>query len=279
MSFTRVVRFGFSAMAVLGVVLTASPTWAQDPPVVVATGAVDFTNQYNFRGIRQNTDGVAIQPFVDFGFTPYKGDGSLKTLGLNVGTWNSFHSQIDGFTNIDGEITDNKWYESDLYATLAFGFQGATLGMTYTSYMSPDQLFSHVKELLFKVSGPAQLGGVALGPYGLIAFELSDDGQADAGAEKGKYVELGIAPGYAGTRASLTFPVKVGLSAGDYYEFGSGEDSKFGFFSLAGLVTVPMGPHANIHGGLEFQVLGDNLEVYAGEDTMAIGSIGLGFAF
>ena len=49
------------------------------------------------------------------------------------------------------------------------------------------------------------LGGAALKPYGLVAFELSDDGQADAGASRGTYVELGVAPGYAGSRASIAF--------------------------------------------------------------------------
>ena len=99
MSLIRVVRFGFSAMVVLAVVLTAaSPAWAQDPPPVVVTGGLDLVNQYNFRGIRQNTDGVSIWPYVDFGFTPFRGDGGLKSVGINLGTWNAFHSQIDDFS-------------------------------------------------------------------------------------------------------------------------------------------------------------------------------------
>ena len=77
----------------------ASPAWAQDPPPVVITGGLDLANQYNFRGIRQNTDGVSIWPYVDFGFTPYRGDGGLKTVGVNLGTWNAFNSQIDDFTD------------------------------------------------------------------------------------------------------------------------------------------------------------------------------------
>src|SRR5687767_10546343 len=152
MSFTRAVRFGLSAMAVLAVALSASPAWAQDPPPVVVTGGLDLTNQYNFRGIRQNTDGLSIWPYVDFGFTPYRGDGTVKTIGVNVGTWNAFNTQIDDFTNRDGETTSNKWYESDLYGTVAFGFGTTSLGVTYTSYTSPANLFAHVKELALKVS-------------------------------------------------------------------------------------------------------------------------------
>ena len=89
---------------------------------------MDVVNQYNFRGIRQNMDRVSIWPFVDFGFTPFMGDGGLKTVGVNVGTWNAFNTEIDGFTNRDGETTSNKWYESDLYATVSFGFGAPALG-------------------------------------------------------------------------------------------------------------------------------------------------------
>lgn len=271
MSSTRAVRMGLSVLGTLVMVtLVSSPAWAQDPaPVVVVTGAVDVTNQYNFRGIRQNTEGASIQPYIDFGFTPYKGDGGLKSVGINVGSWNAFNTQL----------SDNKWYESDFYATAGFGFSKAALGVTYTSYTSPADLFAHVKELAAKLSvdDSAALGKGALKPYALLAFEL-DDSQADAGASKGKYLELGIAPGYAGAKASLAVPVKVGLSAGDYYEFG-GEDKTFGYFSLAGIVTVPINAHANIHFGGEFQAFGDSVKAYNGQDSVGIGSIGLGFAF
>jgi hypothetical protein len=69
------------------------------------------------------------------------------------------------------------------------------------------------------------------------------------------------------------------LSAKDYYEFGTGSDSKFGYFSVAGIVTVPMGSNWNVHGGAEFQSFGDNVKAYNGEDTMGIVSIGIGFSY
>ena len=273
MSSIRSVRVGLSVLgALVMVTLISTPAWAQDPPpVVVVTGALDFTNQYNFRGIRQNTDGVSIWPYIDFGFTPFRGDGGLKTVGLNVGSWNAIHSQLE----------DNKWYESDFYATVGFGFSKASLGVTYTSYMSPADLFAHVKELAAKVSidDSAALGKGALKPYALVAFELDDHGQADAGHHNGTYVELGVAPGYAGSRASLAVPVKVGLSGHNYYEFGTGTDPKFGYFSIGGIVTVPMGAHANIHFGGEFQAFGDTVKDYNGQDSAGLASIGLGFAF
>jgi hypothetical protein len=278
-------RFGCSALAALAMVATATPAAAQDPaPVVVVTGGLDFVNQYNFRGIRQNTDGMSIWPFVDFGFTPFRGDGGLKTVGLNVGTWNAIHTALD----------DNKWYESDIYGTVAFGFESASVGVTYTSYTSPADLFAHVKEIALKLSSGAPVGGVSLNPYGLVAFELTDEGQADGGTGKGTYIELGVAPSFAGARASLAVPIKVGLSASNYFEHNMGteaapqfEDETFGYLSLGGLVTVPMGAHANIHGGVELQMFGDTLKTKNafGDDpddpsgSAVIGSIGLGFAF
>jgi hypothetical protein len=268
------------------VALGASAASAQ---AVAVTGGLDFTNQYNFRGIRQNTEGMSIWPFVDVGIPLASGDGALKAVTLNLGTWNAFHTQIndDDFTNLDGEATGNKWYESDLYATLGLGFGPTVVSLNYTSYTSPANLFNHVKEfgvkLAYDDSGP--LGKAALKPYALVAFELGDDGQADAGSGAGTYVELGVAPGYTGSRASVAIPIKVGLSASDYYEFGTGEDSKFGYFSIAGIVTVPIGGGFNIHGGAELQTFGDNVKAYNsfgddGDGSVAgIASIGIGFSF
>ena len=266
------------------VALGASTAAAQ----VAVTGGLDFTNQYNFRGIRQNTEGVSIWPFVDVGVPLASGDGALKAVTLNLGSWNAFHSQIDGFTNLDGEVTSNKWYESDLYATLGLGFGPTVLSFNYTSYTSPANLFNHVKEFGLKLAydDSGALGKGALKPYALVAFELTDEGQADAGSSKGTYVELGVAPGYAGSKASIAIPIKVGLSASDYYEFGTGEDSKFGYFSIAGIVTVPIGAHFNVHGGAELQTFGDNVKAYNsfGDDDdpssiAGIASIGIGFSF
>jgi hypothetical protein len=280
--FVRTVRFGIAGLSALGLfAASAAPASAQDtPPAVVVTGGLDFVNQYNFRGIRQNSDGVSIWPYVDFGFTPFRGDGGLKSVGINIGSWNASNSQI----NTADFGTGNKWYESDVYATVGFGFSQSAVAFTYTSYTSPADLFTHVKELAVKLSydDSAALGAAALKPYALLAFELATEPgryQADAGLEAGRYLELGVAPGIAGSRASLAIPVKVGLSVGNYYEL-NGVDNKFGYFSIAGLATVPMGSHFNLHGGVEFQALGDTTKALNGDDgSQAIGSFGVGFAF
>src|SRR5918992_5689873 len=75
------------------------------------------------------------------------GDGGLKSVGVNVGTWNSLHT---GGAGLDGP-TGKLWYESDFYATLGVGFGGGTsVGLTYTAYTSPNGLFQTVKEFAVK---------------------------------------------------------------------------------------------------------------------------------
>ena len=268
----RAVRVFLAGLAL--VVVGASNASAQVDLAV--TGGLDVTNQYMFRGIRQNIGEVSIWPFIDLGIPAWSGDGGLKSVTINLGTWNAFHT----------ELADSKWYESDLYATLGFGFSKAALSLNYTSYTSPADIFAHVKEFGVKLAfdDSAALGKGALKPYVLVAFELSDDGQADAGAAKGTYVELGVAPGYAGSKASIAFPIKIGLSASDYYEFGTGSDSKFGYFSVAGIVTVPINANWNVHGGVEVQTFGENVKAYnafgdGDRNAAGIGSIGIGFSF
>jgi len=265
----------------------AAPAAAQDPKVAT-TGGIDFTNQYNFRGIRQNFGGMAIFPFVDVGIPVSSGDGALKSVSVNLGNWNSINTNQFG----DAATDEPKWYESDLYATLSLGFNKTTVGFTYTAYTSPAEnigdtpvYFKTVHELAAKVAfdDSGALGKGALKPYGLIAFELGDGG-ADGIGEKGVYLELGVAPGYSTDKVSVAVPVKVGLSLKDYYSFGSGNDDKFGYFSVAGIVTVPVNSNWNVHGGVELQVFGDTLAAVNNFDSDArkwapLGSIGVGFSF
>jgi hypothetical protein len=271
----------------------AAPT-DPNPGNVSLTGSFDLVSRYMFRGIRQHSDGVAFWPSADVGFTFYSGDGGIKSATLNVGSWNSLHSGDTGADGPSGKV----WYESDFYATFGLGFGGGTsLATTYTAYTSPNNTFTSVKELgvKFAVDDSAWLGRGALKPYGLVAFEFDTEagvGQADGGAEAGSYLELGVAPGYAWPKGSLSVPVKVGFSLADYYELNTGTaetpvfvDNAFGYFSIAGLVTVPLGETTsfgawNLHGGVEFQALGDTTKALNGDDGQrVIGSIGIGFSY
>jgi hypothetical protein len=285
------------------VVTLAVPAAAQEPAApppdpnpgnLTLTGSFDAVNKYMFRGIRQHSTGVALWPVADLGATVYSGDRGVKTVGLNFGTWNSLHSGDTGHGGPTGKL----WYESDFYSKLTLGLEGGTsVAALYTAYTSPNNTFTSVKEIAFQVGvdDSAFLGKAALKPYALVAFEFDTEpgiGQADGGARAGRYLELGVAPGYSGSRASLTVPVKVGLSLADYYELNRGTasapdvvDGKFGYFSVAGLVTVPFGGTTafgawNVHGGVELQVLGETTQALNGGDGQrVIGSIGIGFSY
>jgi hypothetical protein len=284
------------------VVLFTAPAGAQTPAAstdpnpgnITLSGSFDGVSTYMFRGIRQHSTEIAFWPVSDLGLAVYSGDGGLKSAAINIGTWNSLHT---GDTGQDGP-TGKLWYESDFYSKLSLGFGGGTsVAALYTAYTSPNNAFTTVKEIAFQLSvdDSTYLGKAALKPYALVAFEFDTGagvGQADGGANAGRYFELGVAPGYAGSRASLAVPVKVGLSLADYYELNTGTaaapvfvDNRFGYFSVAGLVTVPLGGTTsfgawNVHGGVEFQALGDTTKALNGGDGQrVIGSLGVGFYY
>lgn len=254
---------------------------AQDDPnpgALTFTGGVDIPSLYVFRGIVQEADpGFTMFPYGDLGIALASSDGGVKSVGVNIGTW---HSLMTGSSGSDG--FGRVHYEEDFYATLALGFGGGySLGTTYTAYTSPNTAFRTVKEVSFKV---AKAGTLA--PYGVLAFEVGGDGTADGGEDKGTYLELGVGPTYAlGSRASLTVPVKVGLSLNDYYEL-DGTDNKFGFFDIGALVTLPLRgvPSRfgswNVHGGADVYVFGDTTRAFnSGDRAKVVGLVGIGVTY
>lgn len=292
------IRQRLAAALAAAALLCAAPAAGQsaDPNAgaITLSGGFDVLNAYHFRGIPQDEDdfGSVMWPYADLGIALLEGDGAVRSIGVNVGTWNSLHT---GGVGLDGP--GKLWYESDFYATLGFGFGGgATLGVTYTAYTSPNGMFSTVKEVAFKfaVDDSGLLGGAAVKPYVVIAREVGwgleesrialAQGQADGGSQLGTYLEVGIAPGYTASRVSVALPVKVGLSLDDYYEGGpSGGDERFGFFSVAGLVTLPFTSEPtrfgswNVHGGVEYLRLGDRNQGFG--ENQVIGSVGIGFSY
>ena len=282
----RVLKFRRVAAALVAAAALMSPVQAaaQSPDpntgAMTLTGSFDFVNAYMFRGIPQDESRLIMWPAVDLGIALFSGDGGLKSVGVNIGTWNSLHTGDAGLNNL---VNGKMWYESDFYASVGFGLSGGTTaGVTYTAYTSPNGLFGTVKEIAFKLSvDDSRRGAMAVRPYVLIARELS--GQADGGTDEGTYVELGVAPGFPFSRAAVSIPVKVGLSAGNYYE-GLNGDETFGYFSVAGIATVPLTGMPtrfgawNVHGGVEYQRLGERNSFAFGKNQ-AIYSIGIGFSY
>jgi len=116
-------------------------------------------------------------------------------------------------------------------------FEDLSTAIIYTAYMSPNDRFQTVQELAFSFgyNDSKLLGPFALNPNALLAFEVK--GQANAGAHKGVCLQLGIAPGltlFDKTEypIAVSVPINFGISLSDYYEFGTGNDDGFGWWSV-----------------------------------------------
>jgi len=282
--------------------MRAAPAFAQasgsgpdpNPGNLSLVGGLDAVSTYMFRGIRQHATGIALWPTAEVDAAIYTGKGNVRSVGVNVGTWNSLHT---GDTGADGP-TGRLWYESDFYATLALAFgPSTTVNTSFTAITSPNNTFTTVKELSFKLSidDSSYLGRASLKPYGFVVFELGTSpgiGQADGGSRAGRYLELGVVPGYAGSRASLSIPIKLGVSLANYYELNTGTidaplfvDHPFGYFSVAGVLTAPLGKTTgfgawNVHAAVEFQTLGETTKAFNGGDShKVVVSGGIGFSY
>jgi hypothetical protein len=274
-----------SAVAAALLSLAPAPALAQaaddpNPGALTFTGAFDVPSLYVFRGIVQEADPkFTTQPYGDIGIALFSGEGALTSAGVNFGVWNSLHTGSSGSDGSSGRVH----YEEDFYTTLSLGFAGGvTWGTTFTAYTSPNGVFNTVKELSFKFSKAHMIN-----PYGVLAFELSDDGQADAGSSKGTYLELGVGPSFTlvADGPTLTIPVKIGMSLKDYYEAGD-TDNKFGFFDIGAQVTIPFKgvPSRfgawNLHGGADVLVFGDTTKLSNdGNTSKVVGLIGIGVAY
>jgi hypothetical protein len=284
-----------STLALGGLFFPTTPVQAAEEPkgpnqgnVSVGVG-VEFPTAYFFRGILQEDRGFIAQPFLEGNIKVYEGDGPLNSVSAKLGFWNSFQSQSPG---VPSDPTG--WYEADLYGGLTFGlFDQLQAGVIYTAYISPNNSFGTVQEIAFKIAydDSKLLGPFALSPSVLIAVEL--DGQADAhpGHDEGIYLQLGIQPGFklfedAKYPISVTFPMTLGLGFDDYYEFNTGNNSTFGYFDLGLIASVPLSfiPATygtwEVHAGVHFLFLGDNLEtVNNGDAFQAVGTFGISMVY
>ncbi len=276
------------ALAVAGLFLHTSVVRAGENQGKISLSAgVDFSHAYYFRGILQTDKSFVAQPYADVTLNLYEGEQGLNSVGATVGIWNSFHSR-----NTVAVSDPTAWYEADLYGGFTFGlFDKFEAGATYTAYISPNSAFSTVQEISFGFSFDDSdlLGAFALSPSVLLAVEVK--GQADAGADKGVYLALGVEPGLTLIESekypvSLSFPLTLGLSLSDYYEFGTGDDDTFGYFDLGVALSVPLSFIPADYGSWEayakadFLFLGDNLEaVNNGDGFQAVGTFGIALSY
>ena len=271
----RFIVLAFICAAAAG--LAATPATAQDMGnggSVSLSSGVDIVNQYYFRGIVQETGGFIAQPFLD-------GSISFGAASITAGTWSSLHSRGDeGFPGAPGSF-----YETDFYAGIGGAAGPVGVDLTYTAYMSPRGSWGTTKEIALGFS----VDNVAA-PYVTMAFEVS--GGADGGPNKGNYLEFGIEPAAPLDDApvSLSFPVAVGMSMGNYFEYEMADgmigDSTFGFFSAGASIGIPLNVPEQYGAwelalGVNALVLGEGAKAIDGGDsgTKLIALFGLGLGY
>ena|SRR5436190_4230413 len=271
-------RLAAAAWIVWGVLPGTSAAQTGGDPnsgAITLTASMDASNAYLFRGIPQDDTGLILWPAADLGVALRSSGGTVRSITVNLGMWNSLHTGVTGTDGPSGKL----WYESDFWTSVGVGFAGGVnVAATYTAYTSPNGAFPSVKELSLKASA----GVHGINPYALVAFEL--EGQADGGAVEGRYLELGAAPSLGLAGLTVSAPVKVGLSLDGYYE-GLRGDERFGFFSIGGSVTVPLSNERsrlgrwNVHGGADYVRLGDSNALRLGDNTKVIISAGIGLSY
>ena len=217
--------------------LSPVATFAQDSNSQNISGTVslDVSHAYFFRGIKQEREGFVGQPSGDLNFAMFRKQEpeGLHAIDFHFGLWNSLHTGPSG--SGDGPATHVKtWYESDFFTGVTFGIDNWEAGITYTSYMSPNDSFDSIQEVSFSLAMDDEetFGRYSMQPHVMLAVEMN--GEADGGSGEGVYFELGVEPGMEilSGDASLSVPVTFGFSMSNYYENGDDLASTFGYFDI-----------------------------------------------
>ncbi len=275
-----------------GLASGSSEAQVNDRRVSFTTG-IDFSHAYFFRGIRQERDGFIGQPYGNLDFDLYSNpDGrGLTGVGFTLGQWNSLHSASTGADETSNNVPG--WYESDFYTGVTLRIDNWEAGIVYTAYTSPSHAFGTTQELALslQMDDSGLLEAFSLFPHALLAFETA--GGADGGSEEGVYLELGIEPvlDIVEDAASVSFPVTLGFSLGDYYENGLPDGAPghfrdgFGFFGVGAMLAVPL-PVAEsfgaweLTGGVQLLSLGSYLEALNdGDNAQVVGLFGISIGY
>lgn len=280
--------------SLLCVCVTTADIYAQEESVgdsISGSLGFDLTSQYFFRGILQEDQGVIVQPWLELGINLCKSEGAVSSLDLTLGIWESLHSGPTG----TGSKTSGRgmWYESDSYVGLSADlFDNFKLSGVYTTYHSPNGVFTTVQDLTFGVGYDdsslwGEFGGFQ--PSVSLAFETSN--QADGRRGLGTFLGLGLSPEYTfqsddTAPVTLAVPVEVGLSLDDYYQDATGDDEFFGYFDLGVTLGMPLSWVTPRFGdwsmttGVHLLWLGNtNEEINSGDGFEIIGSLGFSVDF
>jgi hypothetical protein len=199
---------------------------------------ITVVSQYVSRGVIFENQGAIIQPYADLYFKLYEGEGFLNKVQINLGIWNSFHSEkTDAGIVSGGDSPTRSCHAFDVTAGASLTFaNNFTFTPSYYTFLSPNDGFSTFQGLNLKLAydDTDLLGAFALHPYVQVLFELEN--KAGTGADEGIYYEVGIAPSFPVGPLTVTLPVTAGFGSNDFYgsldrSTGLIEDEAFGFIS------------------------------------------------
>lgn len=231
--------------------LAAAPCFAQDDATetkaLSGTFALDLPSAYFFRGIRQEDEGLIVQPSLELAWRVYESadDEAPFAVDLLFGTWHSFHR---GPTGARGG--GDAWYEADLFTGASIAFDERwNLAVQWARFGNPNATWTSMEEctigLSFDDCGSFGADFAGLQPSLVFAAELA--GQGDGGSARGTYLQLGVEPSLeltgedAAQPFTLSIPFAIGLGLDSYYERPSdGADRRFGFADLGAVISTPV---------------------------------------
>jgi hypothetical protein len=196
--------------------------------------------------------------------------------------WNSFHSEHTASTGTNVE----SWYESDIYGKLTAGRDWYTLGLIYTFYTYPSNgAFDTVQEIGLTAGlnlPDDQWWGQLIGDVSLGVYLETD--HSNVGQDNAAYFQLDFGPSLPlfDGKATLSFPVSLGLSLDDYYV--GADDDTFGFLQGGIKLTVPLDVGdfgtVNLTAGVNGLLLGETTEaINSGDDFDGYGYVGLALSY
>lgn len=182
---------------------------------------INAYSQYIFHGITLENQGAILQPYADLYFKLYEGDGFVNKVSLDLGIWNSLHS------NHTVASSTRWWYEFDFLAGISVTFaKNFTFSGKYVMYASPGDYFQTAHVVQAKLSyDTSDALGFSLSPYVMVEAELEN--KAGNGADEGFYYEVGVAPSFQAGPVTITVPLVAGFGSNEYYA----QDAGYGFFS------------------------------------------------
>jgi hypothetical protein len=249
----------------------------------------DITTAYFFRGILQERNGFIWQPYAELGISLYAHETEpVRGVSLFGGIWNSVQTEK---TLADPDSGPSNYYEADVYGGVKVSLFGNTdVKLSYIAYMYPNGAFNTVQEVdaSIALNDSEWLGAWALNPSLLIAGEIDNTA---AGIDEGIYVELGVRPGMTLVDSetypvSVALPLKLGLSATDYFEDPAGNDDAFGYFQSGIVFSVPLAFIPEAYGawsasaGASLYTFGNNLQEYnKDDDPWVVGTWGIAASY